>query len=319
MPSWDAAAGPHATARAAIRASSPTPSRAWWTTPARHVSWWSARRSRRRGGSTPSTPRPTTRTPTSACAWLPPAAAWSTSRAPALRHPLRLRQHGARLGALGPQPRHLRRPLRGGARRPPARAQRPRRAGRARRARPSAAAGGARRELDDDAVRLASALAELCPAGRTTVHVPGAPGDEARALLAAGVEVADGPRAAWLASRALHYDAVFAITGDATLEDELDASQPGACRALPAGARRPDVTLSLPGDPGELSGLLARALPELGVAPVSRSRSSAGARSPRAARRSARSAAACGDRQRLNAAVESASMPFSSSPSTSRW
>ena len=80
--------------------------------------------------------------------------------------------------------------------------------------------------------------------------------------------MAGGPRAAWLASRALHYDAVFASVGDATLEDELDASQPGACRALPAGARRADVTLSLPGDPAELRGLLARALPELGVAPV---------------------------------------------------
>jgi hypothetical protein len=94
-----------------------------------------------------------------------------------------------------------------------------------------------------------------------------APREEARALLAAGVEVAGGPRATWLASRALHYDAVFATSGDAALEDELDASQPGACRALPAGARRADVTLSLPGDPGELRGLLARALPDLGVAP----------------------------------------------------
>ena len=101
--------------------------------------------------------------------------------------------------------------------------------------------------LDDDAVRLATALAKLCPAGRITVHVPGVPGDEARALLAAGVEVAGGARAAWLASRALHYDAVFATAGDATLEDELDASQPGACRALPAGARRADVTLSAAG------------------------------------------------------------------------
>jgi GT2 family glycosyltransferase len=121
--------------------------------------------------------------------------------------------------------------------------------------------------LDEDAARLATALSELCPAGRTTVHVLERPGDEARPLLAAGVEVACGPRAAWLAGRALHYDAVFAGAIDARLEDELDAAQPGACRALPAGARRADVRLSLPGDPGELRGLLARALPELGVAP----------------------------------------------------
>lgn len=86
-------------------------------------------------------------------------------------------------------------------------------------------------ELDPGTRALAAALGGLLPDGRITVHLPEAPGD-AQGLLAAGVEVASGERAAWLEGRALHYDAVLAPAADAGLSDDLDTSQPGAPRAL---------------------------------------------------------------------------------------
>jgi O-antigen biosynthesis protein len=118
--------------------------------------------------------------------------------------------------------------------------------------------------LDHATTGLAGALLELVPEGRVSVHVTATPGAEAPPLLAAGIEIAGGARPEWLAARALHYDAVLAPLTDATLEDELDASQPGACRALPAGARRADVTLEPPLD----RETLRRLLPDLGVLPL---------------------------------------------------
>ncbi|MCW3064694.1 MAG: glycosyl transferase family 2 [Solirubrobacterales bacterium] len=94
--------------------------------------------------------------------------------------------------------------------------------------------------LDHVHARLATALCALWPEGRTTLHVEAEPGPELDALLAAGVEVATGPRARWLASRRLHYDAVFAPEPDERLASELDATQPGASRVheAPADLRR---------------------------------------------------------------------------------
>jgi GT2 family glycosyltransferase len=88
---------------------------------------------------------------------------------------------------------------------------------------------------------LALAVAERWPLGRTTLHLADA--GDVQPLLDAGVEVATGTRGPWLSSRRLHYDAVLSLDLDPSLEDELDETQPGACRALPPGARRADVVL----------------------------------------------------------------------------